>query len=527
MEQVAPGMRASVLLMDADGVTLRHGSAPHLPEAYSRQIDGLQIAPTAGSCGTAAWRRERVIVSDISRDPLWADYRAIAEPFGLAACWSTPILDDEGSVLGTFAMYYDEPRAPRDGDLAIAETATMLAKNILVRARTADALLARTQTAERLAAALRESEARFRTMAEAIPVQVWTAKPDGLLDFVTSSTAAYFGRSTDDLIGRGWLDIVHHDDAERATTSWQRSIETSEPYEVEFRLRCADGAYRWQLVRANPVFAPNGCVSRWFGCTVDIEHSKKLEAALDDALADARSANRAKAEFLAMMSHELRTPLNAINGYAQLMLEGIPNPPTEGQRNYLNRITRSQEHLLSLIEAVLTHAKMESGKVSYRLEEVTTREVIDVVDPLTAPQRQARGIEMDCTRCNMDLVLHGDREKIVQILLNVLSNASKFTPPGGRITIVTGFNAPGMAEISVSDTGVGMSPGEVDIVFEPFVQFDNTLSRENRGTGLGMPISRDLARGMGGDLVATSIKGNGSTFTLILPLAETAPSRDA
>ena len=135
IERVAPGMRGSVLLLDDDGVTLRHGAAPHLPEAYCRLIDGERIGPVAGSCGTAAYRRERVIVRDIATDPLWANYRAAAEPFGLAACWSTPILDIEGRVLGTFAMYYDEPREPVAADIELTETATQLSANIITRAR--------------------------------------------------------------------------------------------------------------------------------------------------------------------------------------------------------------------------------------------------------------------------------------------------------------------------------------------------------------------------------------------------------
>lgn len=217
IERVAPGMRGSVLLLDTDGVTLHHGAAPNLPTPYCRAIDGSRIGPAAGSCGTAAFRKQRVIVRDISSDALWADYRHIAEPFGLAACWSTPIFDIDDSVLGTFAMYYDEPRTPTDEDLALTETATLLAKNIIKRARSSTALRARTKAAERLALALQESEARFRMMAETIPVQIWTARPDGLLDFVTRRTADYFGVSPQRLLGESWAAQVHPDDIGRAT----------------------------------------------------------------------------------------------------------------------------------------------------------------------------------------------------------------------------------------------------------------------------------------------------------------------
>jgi PAS domain S-box-containing protein len=519
MERVAPGMRGSVLMMDDDGVTLRYGAAPSLPDRYSRGIDGERIGPAAGSCGTAAFRRERVIVRDIQTDPLWTNYRAFAKPFGLAACWSTPILDTDGRVLGTFAMYYDEPRDPTPADIELTDMATLLARNLIKRARAATSLRTRTEAAERLAVALSESEARFRTMAETIPVQVWTAKPDGLLDFVTRRTADLFGRSVDELLANGWLDIVHPDDVDRVIARWRQSLETGEPYEVEFRLRARDGQYRWHLVRADAMLAPDGGIAEWFGCTADIEEHKRVEAALDVALADAKEANKTKADFLAMMSHELRTPLNAIGGYAQLMLDGIPTPVAEGQQNFLRRILKSQQHLLGLIEAVLMQAKLEAGKVTYRITEVVAHEVLDVIDSLTAPQRAEKRIAYECEDCNSKLLFRADKEKAVQIMLNVLSNAVKFTPPEGRITITTAVLKPGVGAFSVRDTGVGMTAEQLRIVFEPFVQFDNALSRQHRGTGLGMPISRELARGMGGDLVASSEPGVGSTFTLSLPLA--------
>ena len=519
IERVSPGMRGSVLLLDDDRVTLRHGAAPNLPPAFCRAIDGARIGPAAGSCGTAAFRRERVIVREIATDPLWADYRALATPHGLAACWSTPILESDGRVLGTFAMYYDQPRDPMPADIALTETATLLAKNIIVRARAAEALRARTETAERWARALRESEARFRQMAETIPVQVWTAGPDGQLEFVTQRTADAAGRSADELLATGWLDVVHPDDAAGVAERWTRSLRTGEPFEARFRLRGRDGQHRWQLVRAHAMCAEDGRVRQWFGCNADIEEYKRLEAALDAALADARQANQSKSDFLAMMSHELRTPLNAIGGYAQLMLDDIPTPASDGQRDYLTRIARSQQHLLGLIEAVLTHAKLEAGKVSYRTGDVRAHDVLDVVESLTAPQRSAKRLAYVCDEREPALVFRADREKVVQILVNLISNAAKFTPDGGRITVTTAVASSGVGAITVADTGIGMSREQLALVFEPYVQFDNALSRQHRGTGLGMPISRELARGMGGELTAESEPGVGSTFTLTLPLA--------
>jgi PAS domain S-box-containing protein len=505
IERISPGMQGSVLLLDEDGITLHHGAAPRLPRSYCEAIDGASIGPTAGSCGTAAYRRERVIVREIATDPLWADYRDLASTYGLAACWSTPIMDRD-RVLGTFAMYYTEPRAPTEADISLTDTAAMLAGNAIKRAR-----------AER---ALRQSEARFRAMAEAIPVQVWTARADGQLDFITEKVADYLGRTTTELLGTGWSKFIHPDDVKRVAARWTHSIDTGEPYEIEFRVYSAvDGEYRWHLVRANAMRDADGRVVQWFGCNAEIEEHKRLEMARDAALEEVNRANKAKADFLAMMSHELRTPLNAIGGYAQLMIDGIPTPPSDGQLNYLRRIAKSQQHLLSLIEAVLLHAKVEAGKVTYQIADFWAREVLELIDPLTAPQRAAKRLGYDCHGCDGKLVFRGDREKVVQILLNVLSNAVKFTPAEGQITVSTKVLAADVGAFVVKDTGIGMSAEELQLVFEPYVQFDSKLARESKGTGLGMPISRELARGMGGDLTATSEPGAGSVFTFSLPLA--------
>ncbi len=404
IEHQVPAMRGSVLLLEDDGATLRHGAAPNLPAEYCRAIDGVKAGPAAGSCGTAVYRGRQVIVRDIATDPLWAAYKTLAHLHGLRACWSTPIIDREGAVLGTFAMYYDEPREPTAEELGLTDMAAMLASNIIVRAR--------------VETALRKSEEELRMRAEA---------------------------------------------AERSA----RTLAESE-----------------SLMRA--------------------------------ARGEAEHANKAKSYFLAMMSHELRTPLNSIGGYALLMLDGIPTAASEAHQNYLRRIIKAQKHLLGLIESVLTHAKLEAGRMTYSMTNIPMSDLLDEAASIVGPQLSEKQITYDDAGCDPTLVLRGDREKTAQILLNLLSNAIKFTPSKGRITVRTAVPAAGRALIGVRDTGVGMTVGQVATVFEPFVQFDNRLTRQEKGTGLGMPISRELARGMGGDLTVESHAGFGTEFLLVL-----------
>jgi PAS domain S-box-containing protein len=238
---------------------------------------------------------------------------------------------------------------------------------------------------------------------------------------------------------------------------------------------------------------------------------------LDRQRAAAEEANRAKSSFLAVMSHELRTPLNAIGGYVQLLEMGIHGPVTEAQLVALDRVGRSQQHLLRLINEVLNLARIESGRVEYALEDVEVPEVLAAVAPMVEPQMAARGLAFQ-VEVRDGARVRADRDKVQQILINLLSNAIKFTPAGGRVSVDTDVG-PGVVLVRVRDTGIGIPPEKQASVFEPFVQVDMSRTRNSEGTGLGLAISRDLARGMGGDLALASADGIGSTFTLTLPAA--------
>ena len=246
---------------------------------------------------------------------------------------------------------------------------------------------------------------------------------------------------------------------------------------------------------------------------------ERARAEAEAARAEAEAANRAKADFLAVMSHELRTPLNAIGGYVQLLELGIHGPVTDAQHAALDRIQRSQRHLLGLINEVLSYAKVDAGMVHYTLEELPLGEVLAACEALIAPQLHANALEFHYAACPDALRVRADREKVQQIVLNLLSNAVKFTAPGGHVTLACAARDDGRALVRVADTGCGIPPERLESVFHPFVQVDTALTRRHEGVGLGLAISRDLARGMGGDLTVESAPEAGSTFTLVLPRA--------
>ena len=232
----------------------------------------------------------------------------------------------------------------------------------------------------------------------------------------------------------------------------------------------------------------------------------------------AEAAARTKSEFLAMMSHELRTPLNAIAGYAQLLEMGFRGPLTDGQRDAVNRILRGQEHLLTLVDAVLTFSRLTSGRLTIDSTELDAAELIDVASEPLVVEFAAREIDFRILPCPERGRVCGDRERVVEILRHLLSNALKFTPKSGSVT-VSCEEGGGMVRFMVSDTGRGIPEGQRDAIFQPFVQVEKGLTRSADGSGLGLAIGRELAERMGGTLTVTSKVGSGSRFVLSLPRA--------
>ncbi len=250
-----------------------------------------------------------------------------------------------------------------------------------------------------------------------------------------------------------------------------------------------------------------------------VNERERLLAMAERARIEAESANRAKSEFLAVMSHELRTPLNAIGGHAQLIELGVHGEVTAEQRTALERIQRSQRHLLGLINGVLNYAKIDAGAVNFEISDVIVDEALATCEALTGPNARVKGLEFRHVRCDPRIVVRADSEKLQQILFNLISNAIKFTDPGGCVSLECLETAKREIAVIVSDTGQGISEDQLERVFQPFVQIDTKLTRASEGTGLGLAISRELARGMGGELTVRSEVGVGSSFILSLPTA--------
>ncbi|GAC1647570.1 MAG: hypothetical protein NVS4B3_01810 [Gemmatimonadaceae bacterium] len=246
--------------------------------------------------------------------------------------------------------------------------------------------------------------------------------------------------------------------------------------------------------------------------------AEAARTAAEGARSAAEAANEAKTQFLTTMSHELRTPLNAIAGYAELLEMGVKGPITDAQRDLIRRIQRSQQRLLALINDVLNFARIESGRLEYHVAAVPVGELLEGIEEMVAPVLEAKHIGFTNRGCEATLAAQTDCEKAKQVVLNLVSNAAKFTPTGGAIAVEC---EPGEHEvvIHVRDTGPGIPADKLTVIFEPFVQVDQSLTRPSEGVGLGLAISRDLARGLGGDITVDSTPGAGSVFSFRLPRA--------
>jgi PAS domain S-box-containing protein len=372
-----------------------------------------------------------------------------------------------------------------------------------------------------LADAIKHGGSIYQLMVDAVKdYAIFMLDPAGYVASWNQGAQRIKGYQADEIIGRHF-SVFYTDDANAiGHPQSELEIATKEGrFEEEgWRVR-KDGSMFWANVVITAVRGEHDQLIGFAKVTRDLTERRNAEQrALADArrLAEAESANAAKAEFLTAMSHELRTPLNAIGGYTELLSLGLGGPITAEQVDYLERIRRSQQHLMGIISDLLNFSRIEAGHLTYDIAPMSLFHVMQSVVPLVQPQAEAKGVSLVVDPTGSECVAMADRAKVDQILLNLLSNAVKFTKPGGTVTIVCAITEK-FASIKVSDTGKGIPVDKHEAIFEPFVQLGRSLSSAHEGTGLGLAISRDLARAMNGDLSVVSAVGSGSAFTLTLP----------
>jgi PAS domain S-box-containing protein len=404
----------------------------------------------------------------------------------------------------------------------VATLTTVIRSGLRARQRQLDvkANLARRQAAE---LSLRESEMRLRAAVQSAPYPLMLHASDGEILQLSEAWMTLTGYySTPVNTTEEWAALAFPETSDESAIPFgsdgATQMEGESVHLGEHTVRTAGGTDRiWDFHRVALGTLPDGR-SLWLTAGIDVTEYKQLVESERAARLEAEDANAAKSQFLTTMSHELRTPLNAIAGYAELLRLELRGPITREQREDLDRIDRSQRHLLSLINDVLNFAKIEAGHVAVQKTSMTLGHVIQSLREFVEPQLREKHLHFSMAEDIPDTEACGDPDKVRQILINLLSNAIKFTERGGHIAVECEEDEK-MIYISVRDDGAGIPPDKLDAIFEPFVQVNRDYASKHEGTGLGLAISRDLARRMGGDLTVTSELGKGSRFTLGLPRA--------
>jgi PAS domain S-box-containing protein len=348
------------------------------------------------------------------------------------------------------------------------------------------------------------------------PVGLWTSGPDGSRTYFNRRWLAFTGRTQQEEHGNGWTAGIHPEDLEACLGTYFDAVKTRREYEAEYRLRRADGEYRWVLDSGTPHYGARGEFVAYVGALIDVTVARRAEAERERALAEAREASRAKDQFLATLSHELRTPLNAVVGWAHMLRSGKLDPATtERAIDSIDRNARAQSQLIS---DILDISRIVSGKLRLNVRPVELTPVVEAAVDTVRPSAEARGVRLQTVLDPAAGPVSGDSDRLQQVVWNLLSNAVKFTPRNGRITVrLSRVNS--HVEIRVEDNGMGIGADFLPHVFERFRQRDGSPSRQHGGLGLGLALVKHLVELHGGTVECASPGDNlGSVFIVKLPL---------
>lgn len=512
IEERSSDLLCSVLLLDSDGVTLRHSAAPSLPKTYVDALNGVKIGPSAGSCGTAAYRRQPVVVSDIASDPLWVEYRQVALSHGLRACWSMPIASQDGTVLGTFACYYREPRLPAGYHLSLIDRAKHLARVAIEH--------------HRAKAELHAVETRYRMLVERLPAITYVAEVGmhGRWYFVSPQIQTMLGFSAEEWMGDPtlWMSRLHQDDREMALAAEKRVQESGELYKIEYRMYARDGKILWFRDEAKVLEDAARATTLMQGVLYDITEHKRLE----DQLRQAQKME-AVGQLAGGVAHDFNNLLMVIEAHNDRIRDTL----APGDPSYADAV--------EIHNAVTRAASLTSQLLAFSRKQLLQPKVLDLTSVLTGVGKMlarllSESIELKIESDPALAKVKIDRSQIEQAILNLAVNARDAMPNGGTLTIhaqnIHFYEAhvwrhssvqPGSyVMLAVSDTGVGMDTKTQSHIFEPFF----TTKDPGKGTGLGLSMVYGFVEQSGGAISVYSELGRGTTFKMFLPQCEAEDS---
>jgi PAS domain S-box-containing protein len=503
IEKLTPDVLGSILLLDFDGVHVRHGAAPSLPEAYMRAIDGQAIGPQAGSCGTAAYRREPVIVEDIGTDPLWEPYREVALGFGLRACWSTPIFDGQRRVLGTFALYFKTPRSPTSRHLHLIDVTTHTAAVAIVHHRERD-------EARRREAQFAEAE-RIAHMGN----YEWDARSNTVRR--SPELCRLFGVEPADFppTFEAYLERVHPDDRADTRAAIETSMQSRTPFAFEERIVRPDGSIRTLRSQGTWIGSDVDATLRLVGICQDITERSLLEAQLREA-----QKIDALGRLAGGVAHDFNNILTVIIGYGELIARDLRDGDP------------FKEPIADINEAARRARSLTQQLLAFGRRQLLQPRALDLSVHIAASHSMLKRLLGE----DVELVLlleprlksvKADPSQIDQVIINLVVNSRDAMPQGGRLTIETHneiigdddarrhalFQPGAYVMIAVSDTGHAIDPKILPHIYEPFF----TTKEPGKGTGLGLSTVYGIVKQSGGFIWVYSEIGHGTTFKIYLP----------
>ncbi|WP_455231570.1 ATP-binding protein [Geopseudomonas aromaticivorans] len=498
IEQRDPRLRCSILLVDSSGQRLTQGAAPSLPEHYNQAVNGLPIREGTGSCGTAAFRRQAVLVNDIAHDPLWQGFHELAASSNLHACWSTPLFAACGELLGTFAIYQQQAMVVDTALEDLVATASHLAA-IAIEHKT---------TRQRL----QESEQRFRSLFACNPDPVFAFDLRGCFERVNPVASQLLGYREDELLGAHFTQYLAPTEAQRIQPLLLK-VARGETHAFELQCHNRAGELLELDVTQLPIVIDRAIVGV-FCIAKDIRQRKSAERTLQSTLAELERSNRELQEFAFVASHDLQEPLRKIQTFAE-RLRTRPAGLDEQGRDYLQRMSSAAERMQALIHDLLAYSRVATRTqpfVRLHLERVLDAVLQDLEHVVERSGAQI-------VRAPLPAIV-GDPSQMRQLLQNLLSNAIKFHKPGElpQVRIYAEHQPTGEWSLCVSDQGVGFDEKYLDRIFHPFQRLHSR--QEYPGTGIGLAIVNKIAERHGARLSASSQPGQGATFRVTFPAAD-------
>ncbi len=474
--------------------------ASHMPPEYDALIEGLEIGPEVGSCGTAAFTKQPVWASDVFSDPRWAAYRALAERFNFRACWSYPIRNARGEVLGTFAVYFPTERMPEPPE-----------KEVLARGASLAGLIMETHR-------LQTENARLAEVARQTSSGVLITDPERRVLWLNEGFTRLTGYTLADVYGRRPPEFLAGERTDRNTLEGiGERLREGLPVHTRIYFYRKDGTGFWDELRIEPLRDEQGRLIGFMGLNHDITALVEYEQELERARAEAETAARLKAAFLANMSHEIRTPLNSILGFAELLDEQLAANGLEPLREFTGIIQRSGRRLLRLINDILELSRLEADRLVLQTEPCALHTIVEEAVAELQPQAAQKGLAL-VVRAEAVPPILGDPRRLHQIVTNLVANAIKYTEQGEvRIELHEATKDEArQVVLRVTDTGPGIDPNFLPHLFEPFQRAPSENDR-SEGSGLGLAITKRLVEQMNGRITVESAPGKGATFTVTFP----------